>query len=238
MKKTSAILAAAVAGASLASAQELSITTTVAWESEYIFRGVQLAEEYFAPSIDLKYGDFYAGIWSALPVDSTWRNGQKLANEVDYYAGYSPAIDDKISLDFGFTYYTYPNLSDKFFDSDVNTFEIFAGVNFEVPMSPALYAFYDFDTKAFTLEASGGYSWEIDENSTVDLSLHLGWVDPDDIDSYFYYGAGVAYNYAFTDKASVKLFVNWYGCEEDFMGSKTVDNSNKISYGVSFTAGF
>jgi uncharacterized protein (TIGR02001 family) len=233
MKKITALLAASVAGASIAAAEELSISATVGWESDYIFRGVQLAEEYFSSAVDLSYGGFYAGAWAALPVDSVY------GNEVDLYAGYGFGLSETVSADVGFTYYTYPDAQDDFFDSDVNTFEIYAGLSFEAPFSPAVYAFYDFDLEAFTLELSGGHSVELSEQGSVDLSLYLGWVDPDGGSSYLYYGAGVAYGYAFTENASLSIFLNWYGCEEDYMGDMgSMDKSNKLTYGISFTAGF
>ncbi|MEX0324757.1 MAG: TorF family putative porin [Puniceicoccaceae bacterium] len=227
MKKTIAILAAAVAGTSLVNAQELSISTTVAWESDYVFRGVQLAEEYFAPSIDISYGDFYAGIWAALPVDAMY------GNEVDFYAGYGVGLSETVSADFGFTYYTYPDAGDEFFDS-VNTFEIYGGLSFEAPLSPSVYVFYDFDLEALTIEASGGHSVEISEEGTVDFSAYLGYVDADGFD-WYYYGLGVALTHSFTDNASASVGVNWYGSEEDTMFG---GDDNEIAYGVSFSAGF
>lgn len=225
MKKTIAILAAVVAGTSFAGAQELSISTTVAWESDYVFRGVGLAEEYFAPAIDISYGDFYAGIWAALPVDS------EFGNEVDYYAGYGFGLSETVSADVGFTYYTYPDAGDDFFDSDVNTFEIYGGVSFEAPLSPAAYVFYDFDLEALTLELSGGHSVEVSEKGTVDLTGFLGYVDADGFD-WYYYGLGASLTHSFTDNASASVFVNWYGSEEDTI----MGDDNELSFGVSFTA--
>lgn len=237
MKKTIAILAAAVASASMVNAQELSISTTIAWESDYVFRGVQFAEEYFAPSVDISYGDFYAGIWAALPVDSMY------GNEVDFYAGYGLGLSETISADFGFTYYTYPDAGDEFFD-DVNTFEIYGGLSFEAPLSPSVYVFYDFDTEALTFEASAGHSVEISEQGTVDFTGYIGYVDGFKGEvgipttgggvSWYYYGLGVALTHAFTDNASASVGINWYGSEEDTI----MGDDNELSYGVSFSAGF
>ena len=144
MKKTTAIVAAILAGASVASAQELSVSAAVSYESDYIFRGVRLADEFIAPSVDISYGDFYAGVWAALP----WDSGDE--TEVDFYAGYGFGVSETVSADVGVTYYTYP-------DSE-NTVEIYGGLSFEAPLSPAVYAFYDFDLEALTIEASGGHS--------------------------------------------------------------------------------
>lgn len=233
MKKINAILAASVATASIAGAQELSISSTFGWESDYIFRGVQLAEEYFAPAVDVSYGDMYAGIWAALPVDAMY------GNEVDLYAGYGIGINENVSADIGFTYYTYPDAQDDFFDSDVNTFEIYGGLSFEAPLSPAIYAFYDFDLEALTLEGSAGHTVELSEEGSVDFSVYLGHVDPDGGDSYIYYGASAGYTYAFTDSASFSIGLNYYGADEDLMGENfKMDTDNKLTISTSFTAGF
>ena len=229
MKKITAIWAASLATASISSAQELSVSATVAWESEYVFRGVQLADEYYSPAIDISYGDFYAGLWAALPVES------KYGNEVDFYAGYGFGLTDVISADVGFTYYTYPDGSDGFFDDDVNTFEVYTGLSFDAALSPSVYVFYDFDLEALTFEGSIGHSVEAGENGTVDFSAYVGIVDPDEGDQYMYYGAGVSYSYALAENASISISGNYYGADEDYMFG---GNDNKISWGLSFTSGF
>lgn len=228
MKKLSAILAASVAGACVSQAQELSISSTFAWESDYVFRGVQLAEEFFAPAVDLSYGDFYAGIWAALPVDS------QFGNEVDIYAGYGVGVSETISADFGFCYYTYPDAGSDFFD-DVNTFEVYGGLSFEAPLSPSVYAYYDLDLEVLTFEGSVGHSAEAGEGATFDIAAHIGYVDPNDGDSYTYYGASVGYAYAFTDNAAFSIGLNWYSSSEDYMYD---GDSDALTVSTSFTAGF
>ena len=237
MKKTTICLAALVAGSTYVSAEELSISSTVAWESEYIFRGTQFADEYFSPSIDVSYGGWYAGIWSALPVSSETDPGTGIAEEteVDYYGGYSFPAGEIMSGDVGFTYYTFPDSEDDFFDSDVNTFEVYGGLSFDVAYSPAVYVFYDFDLETLTLEVAGGHSWEVTDDSYIDVSGSLGYVDPDEGSDYFYWNAGVAYVYAFTDNASTSLGVNYYGADRDLMFGL---DKNTVTFGLSFTAGF
>jgi uncharacterized protein (TIGR02001 family) len=234
MKKTIAILSGLIAGASLATAQELSISSTFAWESEYIFRGERLADEYFAPALDVSYGDFYAGVWAALPVE-----GEDDV-EVDFYAGYGFGISETVSADIGFTWYTYPDYQDDFLDGDATTFEIYGGLSFEAPLSPAAYVFYDFDLEQLTLEASAGHTIDLSDASGIDLSAFVGYADRDTTDiasekEWLYYGAGAAYTYAFTDNASASVGVNYYGADEalEADGSKS-----KFTLSASFTAGF
>ena len=243
MKKTIALIAGLVAGASLATAQELSISSTFAWESDYIFRGERLADEYFAPAVDVSYGDFYAGVWAALPVENGKENGDDLT-EVDFYAGYGFGLSETVSADVGFTWYTYPDSQDDFFDSNGTTFEIYGGLSFEAPLSPAAYVFYDFDVEQLTLEASAGHTIELNESAGIDLSAYLGYADRDDTSAvgddpnsreWLYYGAGAALTYAFTENASASVGVNYYGADEALEddGSKS-----KFTLSASFTAGF
>ena len=221
MKKTTAIVAAILAGASVASAQELSVSAAVSYESDYIFRGVRLADEFIAPSVDISYGDFYAGVWAALP----WDSGDE--TEVDFYAGYGFGVSETVSADVGVTYYTYP-------DSE-NTVEIYGGLSFEAPLSPAVYAFYDFDLEALTIEASGGHSVEVSETTAVDLSVYLGYVDGEGGFNYFYYGAGAAYVVTLAENASWNIGVNWYGSDD----AMEADGSrSKFTLSTSFSAGF
>lgn len=239
MKKLTAILAASVAGASFASAEDLSISSTFGWESDYVFRGVQLADDYFAPSVDLSYGGLYTGVWAALPVDHVFDN------EVDVYGGYGMSLNEMVSLDFGFTYYTYPNSEDDFFDSDVNTFETYAGASFEVPLSPSIYVFHDWDLDAWTFEGSLGHSFEVSDVAAVDVGAFLGHVDASGADEYYYYGVSAGYNYSFTPNASVNLGINWYGSEDHTMDPSYsngvftgYDDDYALTYSISFTAGF
>jgi len=230
MKKLTVMLSLAALGASAMQAQEeLSVTTTFAWESSYVFRGAQLAEETFMPGLDLAYGAWYGGIWAAMPADDDD------ANEVDFYTGYGFAISDTASADIGITYYSYPSSSDEFLDGDVNTTEIYAGLSFEVPFSPSIYVYYDFDLENFTVEGSGGYSWEVSEAAAVDLSLYLGHVSVDTGDDYTYYGAGLSYGYTFNDSVGGSIYANWAGASEDLMYD---GDDNEVWFGFSVTAGF
>lgn len=232
MKKTIVCLAALGAGMSYAGAQELSISSSFAWESEYIFRGVQFADEYFAPSVDLAYGGFYAGIWAALPFDLDRSMGE--VNEVDYYGGYAMDVSETVGLDFGATYYTFDS-QDDFFDSDVNTFEVYTGISMSTALSPAFYVYYDFDLETLTFEGSVGHSIEVGETSTVDFSASAGWVEPDVGDSYLYYGASASYFYGFTENAGLSIGLNYYGADEDLMYG---GDGNTLTYSFSFSAGF
>lgn len=102
MKSTIAsLIVATLLGASAVQAQ-LSISTAIDFETEYIFRGLQLADESIMPSIDFAYDSFYFGIWSAQPITKSQDN------EIDFYGGVGFDLSEGVSVDFGVTLYYYP----------------------------------------------------------------------------------------------------------------------------------
>jgi uncharacterized protein (TIGR02001 family) len=233
MKKFSALLAAvSVAGVQSLPAEDVSVSATVAWESAYVFRGVQLAEEYFSAAVDLSYGGAYFGIWTALPFD---RGASSAVNEVDFYLGYGLSAGDLVDIDVGATYYSYEG--EKLFASGGNSFEAYIGASFNLPLSPSVYVFHDFDYKATTVEGSIGYTVEVSEKVGLDVGGSFGYVSTEQGSNYIYYGASFGTTYSFSDSASVSLALNWVGADEDSLG-KNADKNNKLFYGISFTAGF
>ncbi|MFW6353576.1 MAG: TorF family putative porin [Verrucomicrobiota bacterium] len=219
--------AASVALSASLSAQEVSVTTTFAWESSYVFRGVQLAEETYMPAVDFAFGDAYAGIWAAMPVSNE-------PNEVDFYAGYGLTVADDLTLDVGVTHYTYPDSGADILEDDSTT-EIYVGTSFDAPFAPSVYAYYDFDLETFTLEGSAGHSIELDDRTTFDMSGALGYVNPDVSDSYTYAVGSVGLGYAINDYVSGSLYANYAWSSEDQMFD---DDSTELWFGFSITGGF
>ena len=72
--KTKILAIAATAGLGLAcasaNAQEIKTSINVGAESEYVFRGVELAGDSVQASVDVSYGDVYAGAWTNQPFES------------------------------------------------------------------------------------------------------------------------------------------------------------------------
>lgn len=214
-------------------APELSANVTFGWESEYVFRGVKLAEYAFTPAVDISYGGFYAGIWAALPVDTDRSvlptDGGLGGNEVDIYAGYSFAATDLISVDFGFTYYTYPDAQDDLFDTfdsdeaeGFNSLEPFIGVAFDVMLQPAVYVFYDIHYENLTVEASLGHTFEVAESMGVEVGGFAGMVSLDtelydDIDDYFYVGASIDFVYTILENVSASIGARASWVSEDLV---------------------
>jgi uncharacterized protein (TIGR02001 family) len=205
MKKSIIALSVVALGvASIAKAalplDDISVSTTFGYESEYIFRGAKLDQQAFQPAIDVEYGNFYAGIWGSYGISSRERGGR----ETDFYAGYAFALDDQITLDFGSTYYYYSQ-------DEGATFEIYGGAAWDVILEPAGYIYYDFDLKAWTFELSAGHSIEIADKTSLDFSGHLGYQrfsrsgDLEARFQHFYAGVAADLTYAFNDNASFSI---------------------------------
>lgn len=228
MKKTIALLAGLVAGSTMIQALELTGEYSLGYESDYVFRGVRLGDEHFFPAVKVQAGDYYAGVWAALPLD------KEDMPEIDYYLGYGVELDELASLDFGVTYYTYPDISEE-------TLEFYAGVAFDIAFSPAVYVFYDIDLEVFTIDASGVYSIEAGDNATVDLSGRLGYVDPDEntslTEGYFYYEAGADYVFSISDNMSASVGVRYYGSDAE-AGLVTDSSSGKFTLRAGFSGSF
>lgn len=265
MKTNIALIAVMALGAASASAQDsaLSISTTVGWESKYVFRGIQLGEEIITPSIDLSYGGAYIGVWGAFPVDAQANNidDDGYWNEVDIYAGYGFALGEMLSADMGVTYYSYPSVQEDLF-GDPNTTEIYFGVAAETMASPAVYAYYDFDLENFTVEASIGHSLPLAESMSLDVGVYVGFVfigkdenaigyTEDDSttavdefaegeDTYTYYGATADLVYSVNENAALTVGVRWGGSGEDLIGdyNETDFDSSAFWFGGSISVGF
>lgn len=192
---------------SLSADSKLSATSTLAFESEYIFRGEQLAGSSFQPSLDLAYpvlgGQLYGGVWFSTEIESTLNN-----NEIDYYAGYTQQITNAFSVDLGVTFYDYPNGTGADDES-----EVYFGLIGDFALSPALYFYYNADLKQYIAEASLSHSIDLSEllaGTSLELGVYGGLVEKKNTafgedDSWFYYGATADLVYQVNDTASLSL---------------------------------
>lgn len=210
MKKTILALAAVAAGVS-ASAQvqtsnkpaDLAVTLDVTYVSDYVFRGVKLGDDSIQPSVELSYGNFYAGAWHTNDI-----NASAGASETDFYAGYNLAINDTFSADLGLTRYTYNGGG----LSSENSTEVFAGVKANLFLSPSAYYYHDFDLEISSYIASIGHSFPIaNVGLNVDVSATYGWIQrPKSIGGdYSYWGVGAAVPYKLNETATLTAAINY-----------------------------
>lgn len=249
MKKTICACAAAMTASGAAYAESISVSTTVGFESRYVFRGVQFAETSFQPAVELAFGNFYGGAWLNLPVGDDDLVVTPGGEELDLYLGYGFSVNESVALDFGVTYYTFPDAASGFFDlfeeddsgEGVNTVELFAGAELSAPLSPSLYVYRDFNFDTFTIEGGLSHSTPLTENISFDLGGSIGYVIDDDPGDYLYGAASADLSYAISDHGSVSGGIRYGG--SDIAGGSIIDDSiagttksSGLWFGISFSA--
>lgn len=270
MKKFIASLAIAGAAAGLSaqstgsSISDLSITGTFDFETEYVFRGKELAQQSFQPSVEFGFpvlgGDLYAGIWTNMPINdktaaiAAGRPAGYESNEIDFYTGFAYPVTDMFTVDVGFTYYWYPEVSG-FTGVLGRSREIYVGATADVILSPAFYIYYDFDLEQWVLEGSIGYSFELGEyvgteGLSLDLGAYLGWLNANAYNgnqragaqkwnnAYWYGGITADLVYAFSENVASSIGVRYSfnndGTFSSFGGAQ--GSENNIWFGA--TLGF
>lgn len=216
MKKTIALCSVLLASSVAFAADEATIPVTTEssyavtvdfpFVTDYVFRGVQLANESFQPSVELTYGSVYAGVWSNVPYHH--EHDGDFSKEIDLYVGYTPKITDSISADIGLTYYSYPWTDDSW---DNDSFEGFVGLNMTVAnFTPAVYVYHDLTLDTTTLQTSVGYSLPLEKYGTsLEFSAAFGAVHVHNGEDYCYYTFGVNVPYKLTEALKLNVGFNY-----------------------------
>ncbi|MEO1251407.1 MAG: TorF family putative porin [Pseudomonadota bacterium] len=246
-----AMMLSAVSGGA-AAGDAISVSSTLGYESRYIFRGVQFAETSIQPSVQLSYGGFYGGAWFNLPIGDDDLVVTPGGEELDLFVGYSASVNDVVAYDVGITYYTFPDLASGFldvFEEDgdglgANTVEVYAGLSLTAPLSPTLYVYRDFMFDTFTIEGGVSHSVPLMTKTSLNLGGSIGYVVDDDAGGDYLYGAATAdISYALTDIASVSAGGRFGG--SDIAGGSFINDaiagttqSNGFWWGLSLSASF
>ena len=199
MKKLLIIAATLAALSSLQAQDDMEISMSIGYESQYVFRGFSLAEDSMTASIEASFGDGYVGMWTNQPII------RGFDNEFDFYGGMGFEIAEGISMDVGGTLYYYPESGSA---APGETFELYTGFAFDSELSPAVYFFYDLDLEVFTVEGSVGHSFEVDETSSLDLAGFYGFADGKGFD-YSYFGVSLDVVKSLGDTASGSIGVRY-----------------------------
>lgn len=195
-----------------------AVDVSVAYTTDYYFRGTQLGDSFIEAAIDYSEGDLYVGMWTAQPFQDG-KDGSEYENEIDFYAGYGFALSDVLALDLGVCVYAYPELN----GGETSTTEPFIGISFDSVLAPSIYVFYDITLEILTVEGSFGYSIDIDEASSIDLGLSVGNVSPDDGDSANYYVLSAGYGYSIGETASFSASINYTDGDSELVGGNWDD---------------
>ena len=217
MKKTSTILAIG-SGLLLSHAQaEIESEFHVGYNSEYIFRGVDLGDdayEYglnFAGSCDCGL-DWSAGIWSISP-DGEDGN----VDELDIYASVSKDLGFG-SVAVGFTAYTYDG-------GGSDDAEVFLGLSAEpiAGLDAGLTVFFGTDgilEEQVLIEGSLGYTFAINDKVAANVGLVYGYVADEGLGGYVtddgsaYMSATLSFDVALSDDLTFSPYVSYIEGED------------------------
>ena len=125
---------------------EVGFELTADYFGKYIWRGQNYNDDpVFQPSISVGYRGLTATIWGSFDTTNYTGNSGDFY-ELDYSLDYTAAMPGMEGVDYsiGVVYYDYPGSTIK------DTTEIYAGLSFDLPLSPSLTFYNDMD------EAEGG----------------------------------------------------------------------------------
>lgn len=153
---------------------------TPTFASQYMFRGARLGGPSFEPSIEYDYGSLALGVWTNFPMKDKVV-GQS-DPEIDPYGSYTFALSSTLSLQPGFTLYTYPN-ADKNAGFYKRTFEPSLALNWTpvdgLKLTPKLY--YDVVLSQFLAEFNAAYAVPLkDLGSELDFAGTYGTFEATD----------------------------------------------------------
>lgn len=235
-----ALLAALAAPMSAYAGDDISISTSVDLVSDYVFRGVSLADTAIQPGVEMAIGDFSAGAWFSTGFGDT---SILAGDELDLYMSYGFSVSETISASVGATYYHYPQGGSLFSTNNggSGSYEVSAGLGFDVPLSPSITAYYDFTFENFTLEGGLEHSFPMSDKTSLDFGLTAGLVDGDGF-SYEYAQASASVGYSFTDDVSAYIGANFALSSEDTLNYKKIlttgGEDNLFFFGTGIAAGF
>jgi hypothetical protein len=244
MKRTFSTIALAAAVACGAASQASAATATAALDanSAYVWRGLTFNDGFvLQPSMDVSAGGFAFNVWGNLDVDDY--NGavdDGEFSEVDLTATYAfklGAVDASV----GVIEYLFPGGADA-------TTELFAGLGYSFgggfTISTKLY--YDVDQVSdYYLTAGLGYSYSINDKTTLGLAGTIAYAGEDFADFYaggidggfFNYTLTASMKYMVTEAFGVGASINYTdSMDEDVLPDETVDTT--VYGGVSLTYTF
>jgi uncharacterized protein (TIGR02001 family) len=141
----------------------LQFTVSTGFESEYVYRGEELADNVATLGLEVQYKALYAGLIGISEVTSL----EDFDGEVDLYIGAQFGDVLGASLDVGVLTYTYPNATTSLGQTNYSI-EPYVGIVFDdLLLTPSGYVYYDIQREAITLEA------RLSETFTTENSLPL-----------------------------------------------------------------
>lgn len=224
--------------------ERFSASATVAYESEYIFRGKYQSGHGINPIVDMGYDigsgfAAYAEYWGFYGVDNSF-------GENDFYAGITYTIEN-VTFDVGYLGYTYNE------DNTTNENEFMVNVSYDTVdffgdfnVSPFAAFYYNYTYSGTTVEGGLSYAapvtkWLIDENwGTLNFAAYVGYADYCGgltNGGYVYTGVSVDAVIQVTDNMAIAGGVRW-SCNNDGKSENIGEREQNISFGTAIIFGF
>ncbi len=151
--KTIGLIALLFGNRAESAGKEAGYEFTNGFFSKYIWRGQNANNDpVFQPKISANYENITLGIWGNLDLTNINDKSGDFS-EIDYYLDYSSELTglEGIGYSVGFIYYDFPGATADGTRTQ-DTFEIYWGLNFDLPLSPSVTVYHDVD------EADGSYA--------------------------------------------------------------------------------
>ncbi|EAR60305.1 TorF family putative porin [Neptuniibacter caesariensis] len=230
MKK---ILTGLALAATMGNAYAAEVSGTVSFTNDYRFRGISQSagDAAVQGSLDVGFENgIYAGIWGS---NVDFGSGEDANLEIDYYLGYGGDINDDLSYDINFSYYTYPGND----TADYDYSEIIAGLYYGDLGLTFAYSNDFFNTSESAKYVALDYSYGITEE--VSLDLHAGhsfgeYWGSSDISDYSDYSIGVSGSYSGLDLSAAYLFNDIKTADEANSGAYRNDNTLLLTISRTF----
>jgi len=223
-----ALVASFIAMPAMAHAQSSSpatVSASVDYVSEYVFRGVSFANTAIQPGLSVSKGNLTVGVWASTGLG---QSSAAAGDEIDIYGSYSWSLSDKVSVSAGATLYHFPQSGGLFnLDSQElgSTIEGSFGVSFNTALSPNVTAYYDATLDAFTLIGNVSKSVPVADKTSLSLGLTAGLVEAGNGATDYQWGtANAKLSYNVTNKSSLYLQGNFTLNSENFLDFPTAND--------------
>jgi uncharacterized protein (TIGR02001 family) len=210
--------------------------------SAYVWRGLSVVDgPVFQPSITISHeSGFSFNTWGNFDLDNSNTNSGDFS-EIDLTPSYSFDTDSIVGVDVGVIFYLFPNSKSGTEDS---TTEVYAGLTFDVPASPFITIYYDYDqVDDYYVSFGFGFDGEFTEELGWEAAATGAYAGQDFSTFYaggtesgfFDYNLSFAVGYTVNDNFGIGAFVAW----ADSMDSQVLPEQMVDFYGgISFTGSF
>jgi hypothetical protein len=234
--KTIGILAAATALTAGVAQAEIEGDVYAGYSTDYIFRGVSLAEDIAEAGVNLSttcpltQGTLSAGVWYGSG------NGQNdlFDNHMISSIGLTKEVAN-YDLSVGFINYDYNG------GTENDTQEIYVGASTEVidGINFGVTAFFDVDaTESLYFEAAASKSFEVNSSVNLNLSAGVGFNDGDDNndDGFNHWFLGASLPWAARENLTVTPFVKYVQTDSEYESG--ISDGDEVIGGVRLSVGF